>query len=371
MLSFDWNKIDAVRRDRIANAEAEMEKLNSGPGFYAWLRIGEGLTEWRDAACELSGSQDLNSDAYRAAFRAGAPNYPRLAKLPQSERSQAIWMWENKAYLEGWHANLSDKERRNWNHPRTVWRHAPIGQAMKQKSEPAQAKLGQAQKGRTVLDQIEQAATVLGQATETHEAKRAQDMMFDLSGPGMIHDSAQTCIEVYGRAPAAAFARAILAILDDVPAVDFAAAAKVNEAWTEAAVQMAAPGKVPPRRPRGIRKVTMKVAQELLAERAAAHIDPGLTQSDLDAAEEDSEALADKIAGQRMLSEASPEFREKMGLPRDPEFLFVKDHGKDHRVDTVAGEAWVIIPASRTRGEHLRKISNRARIKRLLRLAKQ
>jgi len=61
------------------DAETYAKGINHGAGFYDWLHIGEGLTEWRDAALELTGSQDTDTPAYRAAFAATIPLYPQLA----------------------------------------------------------------------------------------------------------------------------------------------------------------------------------------------------------------------------------------------------------------------------------------------------
>jgi hypothetical protein len=36
-------------------------------------------------------------------------------------------MCENRTVLEKWHAGLEDKQRRAWNHPRSIWRHSPLG----------------------------------------------------------------------------------------------------------------------------------------------------------------------------------------------------------------------------------------------------
>lgn len=200
-ITYDWNQVSALRRERIQAAEDICRRMNRGESFYDWLVIGEGLKEWRDAALELTGSQEMDTPAYRAAYRTAAPLYPSLAGITdKSERSYAIWMAEHRENLEIWHAGLSDKQRRQWNHPRSVYRHSPLGQAVRAaekvttSSAPAEAR-----KKRGQAAEIDNATIRLHEAADAIERRLAPDLiaMLDFS-PEHISDTLETLIAVYG-----------------------------------------------------------------------------------------------------------------------------------------------------------------------------
>jgi hypothetical protein len=198
-LSYDWNQVSALRRARMDDAETYAKRINEGVGFYDWLHIGEGLTEWRDAALELTGSQDTDTPAYRAAFAAAVPLYPQLAKIAKdkAERSHAIWMWENHDALEEWHAGLNEKQRRRWNHPRTVWNHSPLGRAAKDAQKATSELKSRPRAGQAAA--IENATERLEGILDKAEQRIGPDLaeMFDLS-PEHIEATVDNLIDIFG-----------------------------------------------------------------------------------------------------------------------------------------------------------------------------
>jgi hypothetical protein len=195
---YDWSQIDPVRRARIEEAESIVRKMNRGETFYDWIHIGEGLREWRDAACELAGTQNLDTPAYRAAFDAARPLYPKLAEVSRdkAERSYSIWMADNRQVLEAWHAGLDDKQRRQWNHPRSVWRHSPLGKAAQAAKKATTEQLPPKTK-RGQVAAIDDATERLHHAAEKIERKLEPGLeLFDLS-PELVDESARNFIEIY------------------------------------------------------------------------------------------------------------------------------------------------------------------------------
>jgi hypothetical protein len=190
---YDWNAVDPVRLDRIGKAEQTIARMNSGRDFYDWLTIGDGLKEWRDAACELAGTQDLDSPAYRAAWAAAKSNYPHLATVTQSERSQAVWMAENRAALEQWHAGLEPKEKRRYNHPRSIWRRSPLGQATKD----AQRSVDNTRERKRKASDLDNVVRRIESVSDHIEKQVGGAEMFDLS-PELIAESARNFVDIYG-----------------------------------------------------------------------------------------------------------------------------------------------------------------------------
>jgi hypothetical protein len=213
-LKYDWNSVDPVRRARIDDAETYAKRINEGVGFYDWLHIGEGLAEWRDAALELTGSQDMDTPAYRAAFAAAVPRYPQLAKIAKdkAERSYAIWMWENHEALEGWHAGLDDKQRRRWNHPRTVWNHSPLGKASREAR--AEQRTTAPRKRPAQAAEIEAATQRLNDTFDRVEHRLGPDLagLFDLS-PEHVDSSVDNFLAIFEKADVQRFVEKLLARL--------------------------------------------------------------------------------------------------------------------------------------------------------------
>ena len=218
---YDWNQVPQLRRDRIADAEKYAERLNRGLVFYEWLHVGDGLIEWRDAALELAGTQDITAQAYRDAWRVARPSYPHLTGIGEDKavRSHAIWMADNRGKLESWFAGLSDKQRRNWNHPRTIWNHSPLGRAAKaakQATEEPKTRKTDKQDLAAAVSRIETVSDNLERTTGG-----ASVLAFDMS-PELIAESARVFIDVYGPDDTARFVKELQALLEPSAAPDVA-----------------------------------------------------------------------------------------------------------------------------------------------------
>ena len=209
---FDWNQVPQLRRDRIGEAEKYAERLNHGLAFYEWLHVGDGLIEWRDAALELAGTQDVTAQAYRDAWRVAKPNYPHLTSIAEDKavRSYAIWAADNRGELEAWYAGLSHKQRRNWNHPRTIWNHSPLGQAAKAAKRATEELKPRKTAVRDLQDVTARIETVSDNLERTQGG--ASVLAFDMT-PELIAESARVFIDVYGPADTARFVTELQALL--------------------------------------------------------------------------------------------------------------------------------------------------------------
>jgi hypothetical protein len=228
--SYDWSKVDPLIHAHMAEANEAVKDLNKGPGFYAWLRIGRGLLDWRNGAMALSGSQDTDAQAYRDAWRAASLLYPNLALITdKSERSYSIWMWENHEALEVWHAGLSDKQRRAWNHPRTVWNHSPLGKATKEAQRGFVAPRERTTATRDLHEVTERIQNVADQIERTTGG--AVMLIFDMA-PELIGESARNFVDIYGEEDTQRFIVELTAIVKppvaDGPALDPAFAGSLN-----------------------------------------------------------------------------------------------------------------------------------------------
>jgi len=201
--SFDWGRVDPDVRARVEAAEAAIERVNKGRDFHDGFTIGHGVIAVQELVQAESRTDDIASYAYRSAWGAVSANFPHVAALDKTERHRYAWMADNEDELRKWHARLSDKQRRVWNHPRTVYNHAPCGKAAR---PPSEKKPRQAPATKSDLTEA------IGVITE--EVTRAGGSLapYDLSTPEMIEASAETCIAQYGADTARRFAKVLLRV---------------------------------------------------------------------------------------------------------------------------------------------------------------
>jgi hypothetical protein len=68
-----------------------------------------------------TGTPDLGR--YNQVYDVLVHAWPQLAKVDKDTRSNAIWLFESSEIVVAWLATLSQKERDQWNHPKTIRRH--------------------------------------------------------------------------------------------------------------------------------------------------------------------------------------------------------------------------------------------------------
>jgi hypothetical protein len=202
-INYDWSRVDPDQRARVEAADAAIERVSKGSDFYEGFTIGRGVIAVQELVQSESRTDDVASYAYRSAWAAVAANYPHIKDLDKVERHRYAWMADNEDELRKWHARLSDKQRRVWNHPRTVYNHAPCGKAAR---PPSEKKPRQAPATKSDLTEA------IGVITE--EVTRAGGSLapYDLSTPEMIEASAETCIAQYGADTARRFAEVLLRV---------------------------------------------------------------------------------------------------------------------------------------------------------------
>jgi len=193
---FDWSRVEPSRRTLVEEAEEVAKRVSSGRDFFDGFAIGHGVLVVQEQTMSEARTDDPSSHAYRSAWRAVAAEYPHIAGLDKTERHYYAWMAENEAPLREWRGGLNPKQKRAWNHPRTVYNHAPCGKAAK---PPSERKLRQAPATRE--DIIELRAELTDEIARTADGARP----YDLSTPEKIADAVKVCVDYYGKSTAREF----------------------------------------------------------------------------------------------------------------------------------------------------------------------
>jgi hypothetical protein len=193
---FDWSRVEPSRRTLVEEAEEAAKRVSSGRDFFDGFAIGHGVLVVQEQTMAEARTDDPSSHAYRSAWRAVAAEYPHIAGLDKTERHYYAWMAENEAPVREWRAGLNLKQKRAWNHPRTVYNHAPCGKAAK---PPSKRKPRQAPATREDIIELRDALT--------DEVARSADgaRPYDLSTPEKIADAVKVCVDYYGAPTAREF----------------------------------------------------------------------------------------------------------------------------------------------------------------------
>jgi hypothetical protein len=205
-------------------------------------------------------TDDPASYAYRNAWQAVAAEYPHIAGLDKTERHYYAWMAENEGALREWRSGLTPKQKRAWNHPRTVYNHSPLGQAAKD----AQKAASEPKARKSVTRELNTVADRLNDATDRIESKVSGVDLFDMS-PELIGESARNFIEIFGAADTRRFIAELQTILE--PAAE--PEVPLDTAFTESVKQ--------PRRPKARPRVHSgkRAAKPAATEVPAAEFPPG------------------------------------------------------------------------------------------------
>jgi hypothetical protein len=199
-----WDALHPDALQILRSAEEALRRIDRHETFHGWLEIARGVATQREAAMTIAGTDDVNAYAYRVAWREGMTRYPELAKLNKTERSHAVWLWDNHDGLEAWHRALKPNQARAFNHPSTIWRKNPLGEYREKRtrtSRPAAA------------DMFKDAANHFEEVLERVEVATAVNPGLDLSTSEMIEASGRTLVDYYGAKQTAALIRAVVPLV--------------------------------------------------------------------------------------------------------------------------------------------------------------
>jgi hypothetical protein len=203
----NWDEIPPELRDRIADGEAAIQRIDARETFFDWLRVGAALTDMQQVAMRMAGTNQPIGKAYNQCYAEVAGHAPKLASIDKATRSYAIWMAANRQTVEEWHASLPLNKKRSLNHPRAIRRSFEID-----KRPPTEEMERKPHK--TKEDVLDNAVTRIENAADTVERVSGGTvaLTYDMT-PELIKESAQNFVEVYGREDALSFARILIELL--------------------------------------------------------------------------------------------------------------------------------------------------------------
>jgi hypothetical protein len=100
-----------------------------------WMLIGEGLMEGRRWAMEKANTNRPEGKGYILAFSEWLARF-KVSDLDKSDRAKLLKLMEERPAVEEWRAGLEPEERRDLNHPVTVWRKWTAATKVKPKRKP-------------------------------------------------------------------------------------------------------------------------------------------------------------------------------------------------------------------------------------------
>lgn len=113
------NNLEAVGRammqawGRIKKAQSKM--------WGDWMAVGEGLMEGRHWAMQQAGVNTPQGKGYILAYGEWLKRF-KIADMHEADRTKLLQLMEDRPGVEEWRATLPDKDRRELNHPTSVWR---------------------------------------------------------------------------------------------------------------------------------------------------------------------------------------------------------------------------------------------------------
>src|SRR5262245_4352584 len=111
-----------------------------------WMIIGDGLLEGRRWAMQKAGTNKPEGKGYVLAFNEWLTRF-KVDDMDKSDRAKLLQLMEERPAVEEWRVSLSDRERRNVNHPLIVWRKWTAATRVK-KPKPRSAGVSPTEHGR-------------------------------------------------------------------------------------------------------------------------------------------------------------------------------------------------------------------------------
>jgi hypothetical protein len=172
-----WDSLSASAQKVIAQGAADYHALKTERRDYNhWKGVALAVQALRDNAMKLSGQtgrNDVRDNLYRATVNIllDDPKAGALKELHEKKYKPTLfhlhWWADNLPAVDQWFAKPENAEfRLTLNHPTSIWRRHPLGQALK-KEETAGTKLTKAKKQRAAADAVEETKARAEQLGET------------------------------------------------------------------------------------------------------------------------------------------------------------------------------------------------------------
>jgi hypothetical protein len=210
-----WSHFSPEQIDNLRRAEKVAEEELAG--FDRWLLLGSALSDLQHEAMRRSNTQSPQGRRYGDMWEWLVQRTPHLARIPQPERSDAIWLHAHREAVLAWHQALPPKQRDRLRTPRVIKRSIEHDQGKTKPSAEQISKEPEIKKrGPGIAAAIDEAVVDLRSVTDdlVRTNAGASGLVYDLSTQQLTLESARVMIEVYGSDAARRLAMAILAILD-------------------------------------------------------------------------------------------------------------------------------------------------------------
>jgi hypothetical protein len=209
-----WSNFSPEQIENLRRAEKVAEEELAG--FDRWLLLGSALSDLQHEAMRRSNSQSPQGRRYGDMWEWLVQRTPHLARIPQPERSDAIWLHSRREAVLAWHQALPPKQRDRLRTPRVIKRGIERDQGKAKPSAEEISKEPEIKKrGPGIAAAIDEAVVDLRYATDElrHTIGGASALVLDLTPEGML-PSVETFVDVYGGEPSLRFAAALLPYLD-------------------------------------------------------------------------------------------------------------------------------------------------------------
>jgi hypothetical protein len=113
---------DAVAREAIEIGEQALTDLRENSAA-RWISAGAAWKALQNVALHRSGSNSPSGQRYNRVYAILVYAWPQLAKVDKATRSHAIWLFDNRDNVLAWLATLTQNQRDQWTHPRTLRQH--------------------------------------------------------------------------------------------------------------------------------------------------------------------------------------------------------------------------------------------------------
>lgn len=127
-MTMSKERLTEARHNDYRNARAAMKRIDdrAAKNLYDWFIVGQAMIDAREEVFETLLTNRSDTKAYRVEFGAVL----RREKLHEDNggpdkttRSFLMKIMARWAEVSAWHSSLPQQERREWNHPSSVWRH--------------------------------------------------------------------------------------------------------------------------------------------------------------------------------------------------------------------------------------------------------
>jgi hypothetical protein len=173
-----------LRYESYQDARDAIKRINEHAvkrSFQNWMTVGEGYRTAQNEAMEIAGVNCPDGNAYKMAF-ARVLEREKLhdtqkTGIDKNTRSILLRIMEHEPEVQAWHAALPIEQKREWNSPKSIWRHFHKPE-LKPKKEPTKL---------TAEEKVFAEEDYIAGKLEAHANKinRQQDIIRDYSAEKM------------------------------------------------------------------------------------------------------------------------------------------------------------------------------------------